>query len=54
MREVSHTHRDNTQSQVWFGELLSLRHTLKPDFKTTKGRDSAVMYISNRAYLSTA
>lgn len=29
-------------------------HTEKePELKTTKGRDSAVMYISNRAYLST-
>lgn len=46
-------HIDVTLSQVWSNKLLSLHHTLNLNSKTSKGRDSAVMYISNRAYLST-
>jgi len=51
----THTRTHTTSSQVGSNKLFSLFYTLKlkPELKTTKGRQSAVMYISNRAYLST-
>ena len=53
MRVVSHSNIQYTPHYRRYGLLLFIASHTEPELKTTKGRDSAVMYISNRAYLST-